>query len=82
MIKSADFSHQNRKLEVRAVVEDNEVKVRVFEDGEPATRVIYSITIETDFDAKVTGFPLNLVDELMRVAEDDVKEGRVPLIGP
>jgi hypothetical protein len=82
MIKSTQFSHQKRTFEVRATVDANEVMVRVYENDKRATPAVYSVTIETAFDAQVSGFPLNVVDGLMQMAEEDVKEGRVPIFGP
>src|SRR5579872_6824864 len=79
-LKQTEFSHNGRKFEVRAGLSGNEIKVRVFENGERATAVVYSVTIETVFDAKMRGFSLNLADDLMTLAERDVVEGRVPLL--
>jgi len=66
-------------LVVGAISEENKYKVRVYENGKPVTAAVYSVEIEAAFDAKMRGFPLELVDELMQIAKDDVIEGRIPL---
>ena len=78
-ITKSEFEYDERKLEVRAFVADNEFKVRVFENDVPVTGIVYTVTIETAFDAKVSGFSRDLIDELMALAESDVKTGRVRL---
>ena len=80
MVKSSSFEHGGRALEVRAIAADNEFKVRVFENGQPVTNAIYSVAIETAFDATMSGFPLELVDNLMEQAKQDVLDGKVGLM--
>ena len=82
MLKQSQFSHRGRSFEVRAETTDNEIKVRLFENDRPASPVSYSVTIETAFDAKMRSFPLNLVDGLMELAEDDVTSDRLVLFDP
>lgn len=77
MIKTSHFSYKGRSLEVRAASFDNEWRVRVFENEKRATPVEYSVMIETAFDGKES-----LIDRLIQIARDDVKEGRVPLVNP
>src|SRR5271170_7472548 len=79
MLKQSEFSHDGRMFEVRAEVFDNEVKVRLFENGQHASPAIYSVTIETVFDAKMRGFPMVLVGGLMQLVQDDTVEGRLTL---
>jgi hypothetical protein len=60
-------------------VSDNEVKVRLFENGQLASPVTYSVTIETVFDAAMRAFPMDLVVGLMHLAQSDTTEGRLTL---
>jgi hypothetical protein len=80
MIKKSAFEYEGRSLEVRAAALDNEFKVRVFEGDRPVTKAVYSVAIETAFDAKMSGFPLELVDALMSLAEQDVLDGKVGVL--
>lgn len=75
LLREVEFSFEGRNLAVRAVVEDNEVKVRVFDGQRRVTNIVYSVTVETAFDAALSGFPLNIVDDLMALAERDVRNG-------
>jgi hypothetical protein len=79
MLKSSNFSHDGKVYEVRAATIDNEIKVRLFEKDQLASPVFYSVTIETAFDAKMRAFPLDLVDELMTLMEQDTTSGRLRL---
>jgi len=67
-------------LETRAEMIDNQVRISVFEGDQAATSVIYSVSIESAFDAQTRGFPMNLLDGLMNLATDDIVKGRVPLL--
>ncbi|WP_152527868.1 hypothetical protein [Lutibaculum baratangense] len=80
MLKHNYFSHDGRDLEVRAVTDANEIAVRVYEDGKVATMFSYRVSIETKFDASVQGFPIDVIGNLMHLAETDVTEGRVRLL--
>ena len=80
MIKSITFEHKGHKLEARAEATENEIRVRVFENNMQATPAVYRVTIETAFDGKITGFPLNFVDALLETAREDVEEERMPLL--
>jgi hypothetical protein len=77
MLKSFSFSHNGRDFEVRAATMDNEIKVCLFEKNRLASPVSYNVTVETAFDAKTRGFPLDLVDELMALMEQDTISGRL-----
>lgn len=79
MLRTSQFSHNGRNFEVRSAALDNEIKVRLFENGKPASPIVYSITIETAFDAQMRAFPLNLVDGLMQLMEDDTITNRLAL---
>jgi hypothetical protein len=79
MLKSSNFSHNGKIYEIRAATIDNEIKVRLFERDQLASPVFYSVTIETAFDANMRAFPLDLVDKLMALMEQDTVSGRLRL---
>jgi hypothetical protein len=78
-MKRTQFTHSGRDFEIRATPLDNEVKVRLFEGNKPASPIVYSVSIETAFDARMRGFALDLVDELMHLMEHDTRAGRLRL---
>lgn len=80
MLRKKSFSHNGRDLEVRAVIEENQVKVRVFDGNNLASPATYSIGIETAFDAVARGFRADVVDELMDQAQTDITNGIMPLL--
>jgi hypothetical protein len=80
MIKSITFEHKGHKLEARAEATENEIQVRVFENDKQTTPAVYRVTIETVFDRKITGFPLNFVDALLETAREDIEEERMPIL--
>ena len=79
MLKSTKFSHNGKTYEIRAASLENEIKVRLFENDRLASPVTYGVTIETNFDAKMRGFSLDLVDELIELMQQDAVSGRLRL---
>lgn len=79
MLKSSKFSHAGKTYEIRAETLENEIKVRLFENDQLASPVTYCVTIETNFDAKMRGFSLDLMDELMELMQQDTVSGRLRL---
>jgi len=78
--RKREFNFKERNLEVRAVP-DNEIwKVRVFENNRSVTEVVYTVSHENQINAKVQELSVDLLDELMRLAQSDVEEGRVTLL--
>lgn len=63
------FNYGSRKLEVRAIPKNDHWTVRVYENGNPANGVTYSVSNEDVSDSKV--YDLDLVDELMQTALND-----------
>lgn len=77
-VKRKSFIHNNRHLEVRAAVNGDGWSVRVFEGDKKVTRVIYNVSFENQTDAAITQ-GVDLVADLMFVAENDVTTGKVKL---
>jgi len=73
------FSHKGRQLEIRAVPFADEWKVRVFENGKQVTPVAYSVAHEARIDANWQ-LKTDLIEALMRLAQDDIERGTVPLM--
>ena len=79
-IEPRKFSHDGRELEVRAVPAQDGGTVRVYENGRVVTGVTYSVSYETQIDASLQGLPVDLLDDLMNVAQTDIEQGRVRLV--
>lgn len=79
-IEPRKFSHDGRELEVRAVPAQDGWTVRVYENGRVVTGVTYSVSYETQIDASLQGLPVDLLDDLMNVAQTDIEQGRVRLV--
>ena len=79
MIKYNEISHDGKTYEVRATIEDNRAMVGLFCGDKRASPVVYGVEIETYFDAKLRGFSLDLIDELMDQMERDLRSGRLKL---
>ena len=54
-------------------------RIRVFEGDHAATAVVYTVTLENTADPAMAS--MHLVNELMTLAQSDVEEGRVRLVG-
>jgi hypothetical protein len=79
-VRTIEFTHVERNLQVSAAPDSEGWKVRVLENGRPATGVVYSISHETNIDARLQAVPADLVDELMLLARTDVERERVRLV--
>ncbi|MBK1696619.1 hypothetical protein [Rhodovibrio salinarum] len=79
-IKPRTFTYGGRTFEVRAAAENEGWKVRVFENNRPVTAVVYTVSHENQIDAKIQDLPVDLLQELMRLAQSDVEQGRVALL--
>ncbi len=51
------------------------MRVRAFLDGRPANGFEYSVNVAVLMDAATQEYPANLVQTLVKTAEDDVKGG-------
>jgi hypothetical protein len=76
---SREFSFNSRRLSVRAAAFSEGWRIRVFEGDHAATAVVYSVTLEDNADPAMAS--MHLVNELMTLAQSDVEEGRVRLVG-
>ena len=77
--ESRDFSFNNRRLSVRAAAFSDGWRVRVFQGDQAATEVVYAVIHENTADPAMAS--MHLVNELMTLAQSDVEEGRVRLVG-
>jgi len=77
MLKNDKFTYKNKTYEVRAEVENNEARVRLYENDKRASPLVYCVNIETIFDAKMRSFPLDLVDGLMELVKAETVSGRL-----
>jgi hypothetical protein len=77
--ENRDFLFNSRHLSVRAAAFSEGWRIRVFEGDQTATAVVYTVTLENTSDPAMAS--MHLVNELMTLAQSDVEEGRVRLIG-
>lgn len=78
--KPKKFTFHDRQLQIKAMFDSDAWKVRVYEGDTPATGVVYSVSHETAVDAKMQSVPLDLVYQLMGLAQADVEKGVVRLV--
>lgn len=76
------FSHAGRKLTVKAAPYDDRWEVRVFEQGNAATDVVYTVRDDRTDEAERGGITPTVLHELMGLAQSDVVQGRVALLPP
>jgi hypothetical protein len=74
------FSYNNKNFEVRAVPFTDGWKVRVFQGTIQATSITYTVSHEDQMDADLITREIHLVDGLMELAENDVKNNIVKLV--
>ena len=66
----AEFEYDGRTLEVRVVLDSQNWKISVFENGKRANGAVYSVSEQDAVDFKQT-MGLDLVDELKKSAQND-----------
>ena len=79
-LKTVQFDHEGRRLEVRAEAIDYEIQVRMFENGTPVTAMLRHVPIPINFEGHLMPFPLDRLDALVEMAQEEVEKGRVPLL--
>jgi hypothetical protein len=79
--RSHPFAFNDRSFEVRAVADERGWRVRVFENGEPATATVYTVSWETTIDASMT-LNVDVADHLMETAQISLERGWDRLLKP
>ena len=79
-VEPREFFHGGRALEVRATPTSEGWSVRVYDGQRPVTGVVYTVTYDTQIAAASQGTSEDLVDALMRVAQEDIEFDRVRLV--
>ena len=74
------FSYAGRSLTVKASPYEDKWEVRVFEKGNAATDVVYTVRDDRTDEAERGGIPPTVLHELMGLAQSDVVQGRVALL--
>lgn len=69
-----EFEFEGKNYKVRSWEVDSIYKVRVFFDGKPANGYCYTVEIEDNIEAKKGKYPVDLLKDLMELAEQDIKE--------
>lgn len=69
------FEFEGKQYTVRSWVLDGKYKVRVFnDDNTNANGYSYTVEIEDNIEAKKGDIPLDLLKDLMELAEQDIRE--------
>ncbi len=74
------FSHAGRSLTVKAAPFDEHWEVRIFENDNAVTDIVYTVADITTLDANRANISTDVIDELMAQAQKDVVRGLVPLL--
>lgn len=69
------FIHKGNKYEIRVVSDGHTIRVRCFLNGKPANGYSYAVEIPAQIDANMNNGVFNPVEELIKTAEYDVKNG-------
>ncbi len=80
MAQLRPFIHAGRSLTVKATPFDERWEVRVVENDNAVTDVVYTVADDTSLDATRAHLPAGVIDDLMTLAQKDVVEGRVALL--
>ena len=68
--RTKEFDYDGRTLSVAAEFDGEQWRVRVFENGKPATQVVYSVSGLTEIDARMSQ-GIDCVGSLIEIAEKD-----------
>jgi len=69
------FQHNGKDYEIRIASDGHTFHVRVFVDGRPANGYTYSVEVLTQIDAAAIGSGIDLLETLIKTAEQDVRNG-------
>lgn len=78
-MRNKTFDHRGRAFEIRVTFENGEFVVRLFEDDQQASDLVYTVGHETAVDAGTTEVSPDLVDHLVELMMSDVTSGRLRL---
>lgn len=76
------FSYAGRNLTVTASPYEDKWEVRVFENDNAVTDVVYTVRDDRTSEAERSDIPPAVLRELMGLAQGDVVQGRVALLPP
>ena len=74
------FSHLGRSLIVKAAPYGDSWEVRIFEQDNAVTDVVYKVRDDRVAEAEKGGVSPTMLHELMGLAQSDVVQGRVALL--
>ena len=69
------FQHTGNTYEIRIASDGHTTRVRVFINDKPANGYTYSVETLTQVDAAMSGSSTDPLEELIKLAEQDVKSG-------
>lgn len=75
MYEKRSFEHAGREYEVRFTSDGHTMHIRVFLNGKPANGYTYSVEVLTQIDAKMSGALIDPVEEMIKTAISDAKNG-------
>jgi hypothetical protein len=75
MYDKRTFQHDGKEYEIRVASDGHTIHVRAFLNGKPANGYTYSVEVLTQVDAKMSDALVNPIEELIKTATSDVKNG-------
>ena len=76
MYETKEFEFEGKTYEIRIVSDGWKTRIRVFLNNKPANGYEYSVELPIIIDAKRGKLPFDPKEELIKNAENDVKEKR------
>lgn len=75
MYQKRNFQHNGIEYEIRIASDGLAIYVRAFLNGRPANGYKYSVEVLTHIDAQMSNALIDPVEELVKTATSDVKNG-------
>jgi hypothetical protein len=75
MYDKRSFDHDGKTYEIRIASDGHTIRIRAFLNGKPANGYTYSVEVLTQVDAQMSGALIDPIEELIKTAISDVKNG-------
>jgi hypothetical protein len=76
MFEKREFEFEGNKYEIRISSDGWTTNIRVFLNNKPANGYSYSVDLSIIIDSKKGKLPVDPVEDLIKTAENDIKEKR------
>lgn len=75
MYEKRNFQHDGKEYEIRVASNGHTIHVRAFFNEKPVNGYTYSVEVLTQVDAEMSGALIDPIEELIKTAISDVKNG-------